>query len=195
LYHMTLLHDRTVYANLTRFDQDLAAEVHARGCACGGRLHRADYPRKPRGGPAELGPAYEWRLSFCCDRDGCRKRATPAALRFLGRRVYLGAVVVLVSILAHGLTHARLARLRDALGGTLDIRTILRWRRWWQDSFPRTAFWVEARGRFATPVHRGRLPGALLERFLGASVADRLQALLTFLAPLSVPGARSSGGG
>ena len=192
MYHIALLHDRTYFANLTRFDQDLAAEIHARGCPCGGRLHRADYPRKPRG-PADLGPAYDRRLSFCCARDGCRRRATPPSLRFLGRRLYLGAVVVLVSILAHGLTHARLVRLRDALGGTLSVRTILRWRTWWRDSFPRTAFWRTARGRFAPPVELSRLPGALLERFLGGALADRAQALLAFLAPLTVSGARSAG--
>jgi hypothetical protein len=192
LYHIALLHDRTFFANLTRFDQDLAADVRARGCPCGGRLHKADYPRKPRGAPAELGPAYDWRLSFCCDRDGCRRRATPASLRFLGRRVYLGAVVVLGSLLAHGLTRSRLAKLRDALGGTLSVRTILRWRTWWRDSFPRTAFWMTGRGRFAPPVDLGRLPGALLERFAGATVAERLQRLLAFLAPLTVPGAGSS---
>ena len=30
-------------------DQDLAQNARQRGCSCGGRLHRADYPRKPRG--------------------------------------------------------------------------------------------------------------------------------------------------
>ena len=54
--HLKLLYSKTVYATLTQFDADLAAEVHARGCPCGGRLHRADYPRKPRGGPADLSP-------------------------------------------------------------------------------------------------------------------------------------------
>ena len=52
MYHTRLLQDRTFYATLAQFDDDLAVEVHARGCPCGGRLHRADYPRKPRGGPA-----------------------------------------------------------------------------------------------------------------------------------------------
>jgi hypothetical protein len=37
------------------------------------------------------------RFSFCCDRDGCRNRATPPSVRFLGRKVYLGAVVMLIS--------------------------------------------------------------------------------------------------
>lgn len=54
MYHLTLFHSKTFYATLTQFDADLAAEVHARGCPCGGRLHRADYPRKPRGGPARI---------------------------------------------------------------------------------------------------------------------------------------------
>ena len=84
---------------LCRIDEDLAAQVRAAGCAdCGGALHSARYPRKPRGvGRTMLGDAYEWRLSYCCDRDGCRRRATPASVRFLGRRVFLGAVVVLLT--------------------------------------------------------------------------------------------------
>jgi len=35
---------------------------------------------------------------FCCAVDGCRSRATPPSLRFLGRKVYLAAIVVLVAI-------------------------------------------------------------------------------------------------
>lgn len=191
MYHITLLRDSTFYATLARFDRDLAAEVQARGCPCGGRLHKADYPRKPRGGPADLGPAYEWRHSFCCDRDGCRRRTTPASLRFLGRRVYLGVVVVLGSILAHGLTPARLTRLRAELGGSLSVRTLQRWRTWWQQAFPRSPLWTQARGRFVPPVDRTRLPAALLARFQGPTLAVRVRRLLAFLAPLTVAGAGS----
>jgi len=191
LYHIKLLRDRTFYATLARFDQDLAAEVQARGCPCGGHLHKAAYPRKPRGGPADLGPAYDRRHSFCCDREGCRRRATPASLRFLGRRVYLGAVLVMVSIMAHGLTGQRLTRLRDTLGGSLSVRTIGRWRTWWRDAFPRSPFWRQARGRFAPPVDRRRLPAALLARFQAPTLGVRLRLLLAFLAPLTVPGAGS----
>lgn len=191
MYHIKLLRDRTFYATLARFDQDLAAEVHARGCPCGGRLHKAAYPRKPRGGPADLGPAYDRRHSFCCDREGCRRRTTPASLRFLGRRVYLGAVLVVVSIMAHGLTGQRLTRLRDTLGGSLGVRTIGRWRTWWQQAFPRSPFWTQTRGRFAPPVDRRRLPAALLARFQAPTLGVRLRLLLAFLAPLTVPGAGS----
>jgi len=191
LYHTRLLNDRTFYETLTRFDESLAAEVRAQGCGCSGRLHQADYPRKPRAGPADLGPAYDRRHSFCCDREGCRRRATPASLRFLGRRVYLGVVVVLVSIMAHGLTGTRLTRLRDELGGSLSVRTIQRWRTWWREAFPRSPFWRQARGRFAPPLNRACLPAALLHRFRGSTLGIRVRLLLAFLAPLTGVGARS----
>lgn len=191
MYHIRLLQDRTFYEMLARFDEDLAAEVHARGCPCGGRLHRAAYPRKPRGGLADLGPAYDRRHSFCCDRDGCRRRTTPASLRFLGRRVYLGVVVVLGSSLAHGCTPARLRTLRDQLGGSLGVRTIGRWRTWWPQAFPRSPFWTQARGRFAPPVDLTRLPATLLARFQGPTLGVRMRRLLAFLAPLTAAGAGS----
>ena len=86
---------KCLFELLFAIDQDLAANARAAGCpACGGRLHSVRYPRKPRGGPADLGPEYDWRFSFCCAGEGCRRRATPPSVRFLGRRVYLGAVVV-----------------------------------------------------------------------------------------------------
>lgn len=50
-------------------------------------------------------------MSLCCAR--CRKRRTPPSVRFLGRRVYLAAVVVLACVLRQGPTRWRVARLRD----------------------------------------------------------------------------------
>jgi hypothetical protein len=82
---------------LFSIDQDLAETTREKACPCGGRLHRANYPRKPRGGPDDLPEPYRQRFSFCCERDGCRKRTTPPSVRFLGRKVYLGAVVILIS--------------------------------------------------------------------------------------------------
>ena len=82
---------------LFEIDQDLAETTRKNGCPCGGRLHRANYPRKPRGGPDTLPETYQLRLSFCCDRDGCRKRVTPPSVRFLGRKVYLGALILIVA--------------------------------------------------------------------------------------------------
>jgi hypothetical protein len=87
----TVLQDVRFHELLLRFDQDLAAAVRAGGCAsCQAVLHSARYARKPRGVPEGLGPQYCQCLSLCCARDGCRQRATPPSLRFLGRKVYLG---------------------------------------------------------------------------------------------------------
>ena len=69
---------------LLAVDQDLAEETRKKACPCGGRLHCANYLRKPRGTPVQLPEPQCLRLSFCCDRDGCRKRVTPPSVRFLG---------------------------------------------------------------------------------------------------------------
>ena len=72
---------------------------------CGGVLHSVGIRRKPRGRPAGLGEEHDQRFSFCCAADGCRTRKTPPSFRFLGRKVYLGAVVVLVAGDAAGRDH------------------------------------------------------------------------------------------
>jgi hypothetical protein len=87
---------------LFSIDKNLAQISRQKGCPCGGHLHCAHYPRKPRGGGDDLPEQYGYRLSFCCDRDGCRKRVTPPSVRFLGRKVYLGAVVILVAAMRQG---------------------------------------------------------------------------------------------
>ena len=94
------LTDTNFYQLLFRIDQSIAEEVRERGCECGGVLHAAPYPRKPRGVRSALDDSYQSRLSFCCSQDGCRRRHTPASVRFLGRKVYLGVIVVLITALS-----------------------------------------------------------------------------------------------
>lgn len=177
--------DARFWRFLFEVDQDLAAEVRTGGCPhCGAVLHSADYPRKPRGIPRTLlGEGYERRFSFCCAREGCRQRRTPASVRFFSRRVYLGAVVVLISALTHGCTTRRRQQLREHFG--LSGRTLGRWRRWWREGFPATPVWRATRARFMPPPDRSTLPASLLVRFTGSDHARRLLALLRFLAPLS----------
>jgi hypothetical protein len=178
-----LLADATFHQLLLACDGDLADAARAGRCArCGGALHSACYPRKPRGRPCRLGPEHDRRFSFCCAVDGCRSRATPPSLRFLGRKVYLAAIVVLVAILRHGVTTSRIDRLSQAVG--VDRRTVERWRVWWRERFPATPFWQVARAAFMPPIDRERLPGSLLERFTGDD-ADRLVALLRFIGPVT----------
>ena len=175
------LADGQLYALLQHCDEDLAAEQRAAGCPrCGAKLHSACYPRKPRGMPRESIPGYERRLSLCCARRDCRKRATPPSVRFLGPKVYLGAVVVLIAALRCGPTPARCRLLEERVG--VSRRTVMRWRRWWTETLPATAFWRAAAGALMPPVASAQLPAALLERFAG-DARDRLFALLRWLAP------------
>jgi hypothetical protein len=114
--------------------------------------------------------------------DGCRGRETPASLRFLGRRVYVAAIVVLIAILQAGATDTRMQRLTAVVH--VDRRTIARWRRWWRERFTASPFWQIARARFMPPVNQGRLPATLIERFAGGE-RQALVGLLRFLGPLT----------
>jgi len=181
--HATL-QDPKLYSFLLLIDQDLAVQAQAAGCACGGVLHSARYPRKPRGAPRSLLDQYQSRLSFCC--AACRRRTTPQSVRYLGRRVYLAAVVVLMSVMRAGVTDKRVAQLSGAFA--VPRRTLERWRRWWLEAFVVTAFWRAARGRFVPPVDPVLLPASLLARFSDAELAARLIQVLRFVAPLSILG-------
>ena len=65
----------TASGSLLALDVELAAQTRERGCPhCGGALHSARYLRKPRGGPWDVGEELAVRHSFCCARDGCRRR-------------------------------------------------------------------------------------------------------------------------
>jgi len=146
-------------------------------------VHSDNYPRKPRGRLRKLPPEHDLRLSLCCARHGCRKRKTPPSLRFLGRKVYLAATIILISILREGATASRMRRLTELID--VDRRTVEQWRTWWRDAFTATPFWQIARASFMPPVDAGRLPAAMLERFVGNSLAERLIALLHFLTPIT----------
>jgi hypothetical protein len=186
MYHK-LLRDASFWAFLFSVDQDLAEDVRQEGCSCGGRLHCANYLRKPRGGPDDLSSKCCLRLSFCCDRDGCRKRRTPPSVRFLERKVYLGAVIVLVAAMQQGPTPRRvreLSKLFDA-----DRRTIARWQVFWREHFPQTPFWKVERGRFVLGYTVAPLPRLLLEAFVhNAKDREDWKRLLCFLSPITIPG-------
>lgn len=171
----------SLYRLLEHVDRELAQHVQEQGCqfCLEGTLHRADYGRKPRGGPAH----WEARHSFCCEREGCRRRHTPPSVRFLGRKVYVAFVVVLKTALHQGLNAARLAGWRIALPG-IDRRTLERWRRWWRENVAASPFWKAARARFMPPVPEEQMPSGLCERF-GIEAPDGVVTLLRFLAPIT----------
>ncbi len=150
------------FASLEEFDRQIAEAVAAEGCRhCGGPLHQGNYERKPRGGQlAKAGEAFTLRHSLCCGREGCRKRALPPSLRFLGRRVYLEVVVLLASV------RAMVKTLREACEATgVPARTLRRWHAWWTEAFPSSAVWTQLRARFVPPPPaESELPRSLLDR-------------------------------
>jgi hypothetical protein len=169
---------------LQRIDAEEAARVQAAGCPhCGAVLHRADYPRKPRG-VDNLPPEWDWRLSFCCAQ--CRRRLTPQSVRFLGRKVYLGVVILIACVLrGHGEKLERVAgRLR------LKLSTLGRWQAWWR-RVTETGWWTTAQARIVPPLGEGSFITLLYERFRQSAVGagEAASKLLTFASPLTAPGA------
>jgi hypothetical protein len=175
------LADQQLHQLLEKVDSDLAETIRQSGCLhCSGKLHRSDYRRKPRGGPEKNQELY--RDSFCCAKEGCRKRHTPRSVRFLGRKVYFGIVVILVAAMRHGLKAHRVQILRESLG--IDRRTLERWREWWLETFVQSPFWKAARARFMPLICERTLPLSLCEAF-GVDRRDRLLDLLKFLCPIT----------
>jgi hypothetical protein len=182
--YQQLLGDAAFYRLLLRFDEDLAAAARPLGCrVCGKRLESSDFPRKPRGLAIKLGERFAERLSFCCADRTCRKRRTPASLRFLGRKVYLAGIVVLISAMRCGPTPTRMRRLHELVG--VSRHTISRWRKWWSEWLPATPLWRDIAGTLMPPVVVADLPAALLKRLVGPD-DERLIWLLRLLAPLTV---------
>jgi hypothetical protein len=173
-----VLQDPAFFHFLSRIDEELASATRLGRCpGCGGPLHVADYPRKPRGCPASVRATYSRRLSFTCGR--CSTRATPPSVRFAGRRVYLAVVLMLVSP-PGGASGRGLCALFN-----IPARTLQRWRTWWREDFPSTPFWQSVRERFMPPLQTAQLPQGLVQRFAADVMADRLVQALRFIAPLS----------
>jgi hypothetical protein len=185
MYH-DLPRGASFWSVLLAIDQDLADDTRKQGCPCGGRLHSANYLRKPRGTPLQLPEPHCLRLSFCCDRDGCRQRVTPPSVRFLGPTVYLGAIVILISAMRQGPSPRRVRELSARCGA--DRRTIARWLVFWRERFPQMPFWKNARARLGALAEIVALPYDLVEAFLSRHDCDGAWTLLLkFLAPITIP--------
>ncbi len=149
------------FSLLTELDEGVARRVAAKGCpGCEGPLHRGDYERKPRGALfAAASEAFRVRHSLCC--GWCRRRALPPSVRFLGRRVYVEAVVLVASVVM--LLVSGVARASRETG--VPRRTLRRWRAWWREELPRSPLWSEQQARFVPPPpDAARLPLSLVER-------------------------------
>jgi len=173
--------DSSVLACFLQIDRELADKTRAEGCPCGGPLYSADFRRKPRGHLRSHDPDFDRRFSLCCGTDGCRTRATPPSVRFLGRRVYLGVIVVLVSAIRQGPAPWRMRVLKEHFG--VDRRAVQRWRQFFEKEFRASRCFRLAQARlvgFGEPV-----PWSLLDKV--GVFADRgtLTEAMKLFAPFS----------
>jgi hypothetical protein len=108
-------------------------------------------------------------------------------VRFLGPKVYLGAIVILISAMRQGPSPRRVRELSTRFGA--DRRTIARWQVFWRDRFPQTPFWKIARAHLVPIVKIGSLPYSLVDVFLHRHPPSRgWTLLLRFLSPITIPG-------
>jgi len=119
-----LLENVEFHERLFRTDVNLAEQMRRRGCqrgGCGGRLHRADFPRKVRGLAVDDTSSSVSRIGQCC--GWCRRWVLPPTVRFFGRSSYafIGALVAMTTTLASGIAPG--ARL---VGGAAWA-TVARW--------------------------------------------------------------------
>ena len=179
-----MLSDSRLWTFLLEIDRDLLRVTHEGGCVfCGSPLHRADYPRKPRGGPDNLPPEYSSRFSLCCSADQCRRRSTPPSIRYLSSKIYLKVVVILLTTMRQGPTPYGFRELQHLFN--IGRRTLGRWQKWWQEIFPRTLFWKEARARFMPPLRQDAILAELARSFDITSSLEKLLGLLRFLSPIT----------
>jgi hypothetical protein len=113
---------------------------------------------------------------------------TPPSVRFLGPKVYLGIIVILISAMRQGPSPRRVQELSTRFGA--DGRTIARWQLFWREHFPQTPFWKRARARLVPVIKLVALPYSLVDAFLCRHRPCRgWTLLLRFLSPSTVPGA------
>ena len=134
-----ILNDASFFEGLLKLDIDIAESYSVKCCQhCGSRLHVANFRRKPRGYPGKASFFFNVRFSFCCYQ--CRKRFTPPSFRFLGRKVYLSVVILLISaLMGRKLSPKKMSKLNHLCGA--NRRTLMRWREWWQQEFSSSDLW------------------------------------------------------
>ena len=175
----------TFFQALLLIDLDLAMQCQQQRCPhCGGPLHYANYQRKPRGCFEALDDEVCVRLSFCCGKEGCRRRTIPPSCRFHGRKVYFAAVVlVIVTMRQRRPGSASAAKLRATFG--VSWETVLRWMTYFDEVFPSSSCWKRLRGLVAGSVRDDDLPAGLLEMMFGQSGDQRegLTRVLKLISP------------
>jgi hypothetical protein len=163
------------FHSLVAIDFELAEKAQEAGCpVCDGVLDVSNYFRKPRG--VEIGcPEDALRFSFCCRRDGCRRRLTPPSVRFLSRKVYVAMIVILSQTAYWGQVQLEICR-----------QTRARWRKYWTEVLSKQGEFFKAKiSQFVADFDLR--PSTILEEFirLQPALPHAWLKTLRFFLPLS----------
>ena len=184
MHYYDFVSEPAFFKLLLEIDRSIAAEAHLRPCAaCDDKLNRADFWRIGYGLPVDADDECRRRFSFCCRRDGCRKRLTPESVRFLRGKAYVSVVIVLMSACQQGLSPDRVQKLTASLN--VSRQTIASWLKWWKVRLVPSPFWKGQRGRFMPVLDETKLSFSLLEAFgqENAVAKTAVKSVLRFLAP------------
>lgn len=100
LHNCIANNNQNFHTRLRDLDIETARAIKNGGCRhCGGKLHQANYTRIGFGIARHLAHLYDQRFSFCC--VDCRRRTTPASVRFLGRRRFAASVFIMLCASRH----------------------------------------------------------------------------------------------
>ena len=181
--YLSLITNPIFFLFLLKIDKDIAKLIQEGRCIyCGEKLDAAHFRRKEGFGiPKNCGDDCLIRFSFCCRKDGCRRRATAPSLRFLPGKSYLTVIISLMSIMTHGATKDRLRKLEEEL--KISPQTIMKWRKWWREDFFKSDYWKVQKGYHSLMIKGEDFLSSLLENFIGK---DSFAGLTSFLGFLSV---------
>jgi ribosomal protein L40E len=151
-------------------------------------LRYHSYVRKVRWGPfefcisVEILEQFTYRHSSKC-RD-CGAQNTPASVRFLGRKVHAGLLVLIVILFLEELpADARI--LQYLLGPDLMLRTALRWLHWLNDTVVQSPIWKIVQGAIGVV---GSVKGLVAQfRPQFESTEGSFPAILNGISPITIP--------
>lgn len=161
-----LLQKTSLFQLLFKIDESLLNQHQSIACRhCGGPLYQSNYMRKPRGGAENTPEEYNIRFSLCCGCEHCRKRTLPPSCRFMGRRVYWAAAILVVMALRQNREN------NHSTGKLIELfkisrNTLRSWFKYFKENFPESAQWHRIRGRVSPVIENDMVPGALLWLFI-----------------------------
>ncbi len=162
-----------IFQVLYLIDEEIAERQRLEACPfCGSPLHYSNYLRKPRGGPDNLPEELLIRHSFCCAKEECRKRVLPVSCRFWNRKVYWGAVILVIMTLQQNRTEGYSAGKLMKLFA-ISRQTLKRWLDYFRQIFPSSSIWQRIKGHIGIEISPNDLPKVVVLFFIKQAESEQ----------------------